>query len=85
MENKDVIGTLNDLIETSKDGEIGFRTCAETVKSTNLEQLFEVAAERCAQGASELQSKVRLAAASRRAAVQCRRQCIGDGSISNPR
>ncbi len=59
MEDKDVIATLNDLIETSKDGESGFRTCAETVKSTNLKQLFEVAAERCAQGASELQSKVR--------------------------
>jgi uncharacterized protein (TIGR02284 family) len=59
MENRDVIATLNDLIETSKDGEIGFRTCAQTVKSADTRQLFEVAAERCAQGASELQSKVR--------------------------
>jgi uncharacterized protein (TIGR02284 family) len=59
MENKDVISTLNDLIETSKDGENGFRACADAVKSAELKSFFEVAAERCAQGASELQSKVR--------------------------
>jgi uncharacterized protein (TIGR02284 family) len=59
MENKDVIATLNDLIETSKDGENGFRACAETVKSSDLKHMFEVAAERCGQAASELQSKVR--------------------------
>jgi uncharacterized protein (TIGR02284 family) len=59
MENKEVIATLNDLIETSKDGEDGFRTCAGAVKNADLKHFFEVAAERCAQGASELQSKVR--------------------------
>jgi uncharacterized protein (TIGR02284 family) len=59
MENKDVITTLNDLIETSKDGENGFRACADGVRSANLKQLFEEAANRCAQGAVELQRKVR--------------------------
>src|ERR1700675_3347904 len=59
MENKDVITTLNDLIETSKDGENGFRACADGVRSANLKQLFEEAANRCAQGAVELQGKVR--------------------------
>ena len=29
MERDDVIATLNDLIETSRDGEEGFRQCAE--------------------------------------------------------
>jgi uncharacterized protein (TIGR02284 family) len=59
MDNKDVIATLNDLIETSKDGEHGFRTCADGIKSAHLKQLFQQAAERCAQGAAELQAKVR--------------------------
>jgi len=59
MDNKDVIATLNDLIETSKDGEHGFRTCAEGVKSAHLKKLFEQAAARCAEGAAELQAKVR--------------------------
>jgi uncharacterized protein (TIGR02284 family) len=59
MDNKDVIATLNDLIKTSKDGEHGFRTCAEGVKSPHLKSLFEQTAARCAQGAAELQAKVR--------------------------
>jgi len=59
MNKDDVIGTINDLIRTCKDGENGFRTCAEGVKSTRLKTLFEEAAERCAQGAAELEAKVR--------------------------
>ena len=41
MDTNDVIATLNDLIETSRDGEQGFRTCAEGVTSPNLKTLFE--------------------------------------------
>jgi uncharacterized protein (TIGR02284 family) len=59
MENDDVIATLNDLIETSRDGEEGFRTCAVGVKSAQLKQMFQQAASRCAQAVSELQAKVR--------------------------
>ncbi len=33
MERDDVIATLNDLIETSKDGEEGFKNCADNVKN----------------------------------------------------
>jgi uncharacterized protein (TIGR02284 family) len=58
MEIKDVISTLNDLIETSKDGENGFHTSAEAVKNQTLKQFFEAAAKRCAQGAVELQAMV---------------------------
>ena len=36
MTNENVIDTLNTLIETCKDGEYGFRTCAEHVKSAQL-------------------------------------------------
>lgn len=59
MDSKEVISTLNDLIETSKDGENGFRTCAEGVEDAKLKSVFEEAAGRCAQGAEELKSKVR--------------------------
>ena len=59
METNDVISTLNDLIETSRDGEEGFRTCAEGVGSPNLKALFEAASRRCAEGAAELEAKVR--------------------------
>ena len=46
MDTNGVIATLNDLIETSRDGEQGFRTCAEGVTSPNLKTLFEAAARR---------------------------------------
>ena len=49
---------LNDLIETSKDGEKGFRMSAENAKDPELKDLFLKRAEDCARGASELQSIV---------------------------
>lgn len=60
MTHDEIISTLNDLIETSKDGEYGFRTCAEDVKDMELKQVFTAAAQRCAEGANELQEQVRL-------------------------
>ena len=59
MDRDDVIRTLNELIETSKDGEEGFRTCAEGVKNPQLKTLFEKKAERCAVAAVQLAGKVR--------------------------
>ena len=58
MDRDDVIDTLNDLIETCKDGEAGFRTCAEDIKRADLKPLFERMAQRCTEGARELQSEV---------------------------
>jgi len=55
MSNDDVVDELNDLIETCKDGEYGFRTCAEHVKSTQLRQVFTSRAEECRQAATQLQ------------------------------
>lgn len=49
---------LNDLIETSKDGENGFRSAAEDTKSAELKTTFLRRAEDCAKGASELQQLV---------------------------
>ena len=58
MSNDDIIDTLNDLIETSKDGEYGFRTSAEYLKDVALKQTFTARAEECRQAAAELQSLV---------------------------
>ncbi len=59
MTNDEIISTLDDLIETSKDGEYGFNTCAEDVKDMQLKKIFTAAAQRCAEGATELQEQVR--------------------------
>ena len=59
MDRDDVIGTLNDLIETCKDGEEGFRACADAVKNPQLKAFFEQKAERCRIGGAQLQQKVR--------------------------
>jgi uncharacterized protein (TIGR02284 family) len=58
MTNENVIDTLNTLIETCKDGEYGFRTCAEHVESAQLRQVFTSRADECRQGATELQALV---------------------------
>ena len=58
MSNDDIVDTLNDLIETCKDGEEGFRTCAEDIRNPGLKSTFTTAAQRCAQAAQELQAEV---------------------------
>ncbi len=56
---KEVISVLNDLIETSKDGEAGFKVCAEDVQRADLKTLFNDRARDCAAAAAELQGLVR--------------------------
>ncbi len=58
MDRDDVAGTLNDLIENCKDGEYGFRTCAEHAKSSDLKSVFTQRATDCRQAAQELQALV---------------------------
>jgi uncharacterized protein (TIGR02284 family) len=59
MDTNKVIGTLNDLIETCRDGQNGFKEAAENVKKPDLRTfLNELATER-AQFVNELQLDVR--------------------------
>jgi uncharacterized protein (TIGR02284 family) len=58
VDNDDTIDALNDLIETCKDGEYGFRSCAEHATSPQLKAIFEQHAEECLKGARELQTCV---------------------------
>lgn len=58
MTADETIDRLNDLIETSKDGEYGFRTSAEHARDARLKQLLAQHADECARAASELQQEV---------------------------
>jgi len=62
--NDDVETVLNDLIQTSIDGERGFLKAAEDAHDAELKSLFNQCAQRCRQGAAELQSQVRSQGAS---------------------
>ena len=47
MENKDIINALNPLIETSRDGDKGFTTCADDSTDASLKAYFTICATRC--------------------------------------
>ncbi len=59
MNNDNAISTLNNLIETCKDGENGFRTAADGVKNAELKTLFTTYSQQRAKFAAELQGEVR--------------------------
>ena len=58
MDNSDVVDVLNDLIEVSKDGEYGFKECAEQAKTPAIKSAMSKRASDCASGAAELQRLV---------------------------
>lgn len=60
MTNDEVISVLNTLIETCKDGDEGFRTCAMDASDTRLKTFFTNRAQTCAAAALELQTLVRV-------------------------
>jgi uncharacterized protein (TIGR02284 family) len=59
MSNDDVIVTLNQLIATCRDGELGFRTVADKAQSPPLQVLFTRRADECALAAADLATCVR--------------------------
>ena len=59
MQNKDAISILNNLIETCKDGEQGFKTAAEGLTSSELKVKFLQYSRERAQMSSDLQAEVR--------------------------
>jgi uncharacterized protein (TIGR02284 family) len=58
MSNDDIVDTLQDLIETSKDGEYGFTACAKHTSSSELRSLFLQRAAECKTASAELQPYV---------------------------
>jgi uncharacterized protein (TIGR02284 family) len=57
--NEEVISTLNNLIETCRDGQNGFKTAAEGVKNAELKELFYQYSQQRAAFVGELQEEVR--------------------------
>nr|WP_240788637.1 PA2169 family four-helix-bundle protein [Ramlibacter henchirensis] len=55
----DVVDALQDLVECCKDGEYGFRECAEQVKRQDLKSVFLQRADDCRRGAEELNQQIR--------------------------
>jgi uncharacterized protein (TIGR02284 family) len=56
-QQKEIISTVNGLIETLKDGQQGFKEAAEAVKDTQLKSLFSEYSLQRAKFAGELQSE----------------------------
>src|SRR5215212_5225130 len=59
MANDSVISTLNNLIETCKDGQEGFQKAAEGVQDSSLKSLFYEYSQQRSQFVGELQGLVR--------------------------
>jgi uncharacterized protein (TIGR02284 family) len=59
MANEDIVDILNGLLEASKDGEHGFQSSAEYLRSPGIRQFFLSRAQQCREAASELQTLVR--------------------------
>ena len=57
-DTNDVVSVLNDLIETNKDGENGFRLAAEKAKDSSLKSLFSKYSSQRQANAKELQGLV---------------------------
>lgn len=58
-DNEKVISILNNLIETCKDGQEGFKTAAENVYGTEIKSLFYDYSQQRSQFAGQLQEEVR--------------------------
>lgn len=56
-QNREILSTINSLIETLKDGQEGFKQAAEAVKDTELKSVLYEFSQQRARFASELQSQ----------------------------
>lgn len=56
--NDDAIDTLNDLLESCRDGEYGFRECAEHTKALDIKTVLGQRAEDCRVAAVDLQALI---------------------------
>src|SRR5687767_13521548 len=58
-DDREIVAALNELIETSKDGEKGFALAAKDSKDAALTVLFSEGEQSCRAAAAELQEQVR--------------------------
>ena len=57
--NDEVVSILSDLLENSRDGEYGFRACADEVDDAQIKQVFASRSAQCAEAAAELATLIR--------------------------
>ena len=57
--DEDIIESLNELLESCRDGEYGFRECAEHTKAADIKTLMGRHAEECRSAGLELQTLIR--------------------------
>src|SRR5262249_15272249 len=57
MNNSEVVAILNNLIETCRDGQEGFRTAAENIRNSEFRRLFNIFSQQRAQFVTELQAE----------------------------
>jgi uncharacterized protein (TIGR02284 family) len=58
MSNNEVIEILNDLVETCRDGQEGYRVAAKNIRNGEYKRLFNIFSQQRAQFVSELQAEV---------------------------
>jgi len=58
-DNDDVVEILNDLLESCRDGEYGFKECAEHVKAQDIKTLLLRHADECRSAGAELMTHIR--------------------------
>ena len=83
-ENEKLIATLNNLIETCKDGQNGFRAAAQGAHDEHLKMLFSRYAGQRAAFAADLQQVVRRHGGDPRRAAASPDPCTAAGSTSSP-
>jgi uncharacterized protein (TIGR02284 family) len=54
----DVLEVLDDLLKTSRDGELGFKEAAQHTKTTSLGQVFAQRAQECANAAADIRAHI---------------------------
>jgi uncharacterized protein (TIGR02284 family) len=59
MSNDDIVSMLNRLIDISRDGVEGFKTCAEDVDDASLRMYFQNRAQSCLEAVRDLSAEVR--------------------------
>ena len=80
MDNDKVINVLNDLIETCRDGQNGFKEAAENATSPDLKSFFYASSQERARFVGELQDQVRTLGGDPERLDRWRALCTGRGS-----
>lgn len=83
--NDEVVSILSDLLENSRDGEYGFRACADEVDDAQIKQVFASRSAQCAEAAAELATLIRSLGGETDTGAPPAGRCIAAGFTSRER